>query len=64
MDHLTRKCIAVKEAETRAKDPEFKKLWNNVLVQLLEKYTNFEDKDLKEISKQYVEGKTIYEDIH
>ena len=40
MDHLTRKCIAVKEAATRAKDPEFKKLWQNVLVQLLEKYSN------------------------
>ena len=24
MDHLTRKCINVKEAETRAKDPEFR----------------------------------------
>ena len=42
MDHLTRKCIAVKEAETRAKDPEFKKLWRNVLVQLLEKHSNLE----------------------
>lgn len=51
MDHLTRKCIAVKEAETRAKDPEFKKLWNNVLVQLLEKYSN-------------KKGGKIYEDIH
>ena len=42
MDHLTRKCIAVKEAETKAKDPEFKKLWHNVLLQLLEKYPNIE----------------------
>ena len=51
MDHLTRKCIAVKEAEARAKDPEFKKLWHNVLTQLLEKYAN-------------AEGKKIYEDTH
>lgn len=51
MDHLTRKCIAVKEAQTKAKDPEFKELWHSILVKLLEKYSN-------------VEGKIIYEDIH
>ena len=42
MDYLNRKCIAVKEAEIKAKDPEFKKLWHNVLLQLLEKYPNIE----------------------
>lgn len=40
MDNVTRRCIAVQEAKKKAKDPEFKKLWENVLIQLLEKSGN------------------------
>jgi hypothetical protein len=37
MDNLTRRCIAVRTAKKNAKDPEFKKVWQNHLNALLKR---------------------------
>tara|TARA_R100001198_G_C5227487_1_gene207689 strand:- start:1057 stop:1221 length:165 start_codon:yes stop_codon:yes gene_type:complete len=49
MDCVTRKYVAVQEAKKKAKDPEFKKLWENVLIQLLD--NNGKKVDEKETCK-------------
>lgn len=37
MDNLTKKCIAIRTAMRNAKDPEFKKVWQNHLNALLKR---------------------------
>ena len=37
MDNLTRRCIALRTAKRKAKDPDLKKVWQNHLNALLKK---------------------------
>ena len=37
MDNLTKRCIAIRTAMRNAKDPEFKKVWQQHLNTLLKK---------------------------
>jgi|TARA_R110000782_G_scaffold45064_2_gene100400 hypothetical protein len=50
MHNITKRCIALKEAKKNAKDPEFKKLWDLKLKELLNWSTRIQNEYMERSS--------------